>query len=193
MMSEGQEAGLDNAILRELTVRPCRGDEIAEMLAIINAAAEAYRGVIPADCWHEPYMPEAELRSEIKAGVGFMGCEIDRVLAGVMGIQPVRNVDLIRHAYVLPAYQGQGVGTGLIAHLRQRAERQILVGTWTAATWAIRFYQRHGFQLVPEEVKASLLRTYWTVSERQIETSMVLAAPLLNIEIAARLMEASKA
>ena len=174
-------------------IRPCRDDEAATVLSIINRAAEVYRGVIPADCWHEPYMPEAELRSEINAGVGFMGCEIDGVLAGVMGIQRVRNVDLIRHAYVLPAYQGRGVGTALIAHLRQYAERQILVGTWTAATWAIGFYRRHGFELVPEEVKASLLRTYWTVSERQIETSLVLAAPRLNIEVAARLMEASKA
>lgn len=158
------------------------------MLAIINAAAEAYRGVIPQDCWHEPYMPADELRFEIEAGIAFMGCEIEGELAGVMGIQPVRNVDLIRHAYVFPAYQGRGVGSALIAHLRTRADRQILVGTWTAATWAIGFYERHGFQLVPEETKAPLLRTYWTISERQVETSVVLAAPHLDHEGAARLI-----
>ncbi|WP_217430887.1 GNAT family N-acetyltransferase [Sphingomonas bacterium] len=162
------------------------------MLAIINAAAEAYRGVIPADCWHEPYMPAEELRSEIDAGIAFVGCEIDGELAGVTGIQAVRNVDLIRHAYVLPAYQGRGVGTALIAHLRERTNRQILVGTWTAATWAIGFYERHGFRLVPEATKAPLLRTYWTVSERQIETSVVLATPDLEHEGAARLMGAAR-
>ena len=174
---------------RQSTIRPCRDDEAATMLTIVNAAAEAYRGVIPADCWHEPYMLASELRSEIKAGIDFLGCEINGELEGVMGIQRVRNVDLIRHAYVAPARQGQGVGSALIAHLRQRAERQILVGTWTAATWAIGFYERHGFELVPEGVKAPLLRTYWTVSERQIETSVVLAAPRLSIDHAGQLME----
>lgn len=175
-----------------MNIRPCRDDEVDAMLAIINAAAEAYRGVIPADCWHEPYMPAEELRSEIEAGIPFVGCEIDRELAGVMGIQPIRDVDLIRHAYVLPAYQGRGVGTALIAHLRERTDRQILVGTWTAATWAIGFYERHGFRLVPKAAKAPLLRTYWTVSERQIETSVVLAAPELDDEGATRLMDTAK-
>lgn len=176
-----------------MNIRSCRDDEAEAMLAIINAAAEAYRDVIPGDCWHEPYMPAEELRSEMKAGIGFVGCEIDGELAGVMGIQPVRNVDLIRHAYVLPAYQGQGVGTALIAHLRARADRQILVGTWTAATWAIGFYERHGFRLVPEATKAPLLRTYWTVSERQIETSVVLATPELDDERAPKLIGAAQA
>jgi GNAT superfamily N-acetyltransferase len=163
------------------------------MLAIINAAAEAYRGVIPSDCWHEPYMPAAQLQAEIAAGIAFMGCEVDGALAGVMGIQPVRNVDLIRHAYVLPAYQGSGVGSALIAHLRAQTVRQILVGTWAAATWAIGFYERHGFRLVPETFKASLLRTYWTISERQIETSVVLAAPHVTIDAAGKLMEGAGA
>lgn len=177
-----------SGVTQRSNIRPCRADQATLMLTIVNAAAEAYRGVIPADCWHEPYMSADELRSEIKAGIAFMGCEVDGELAGVMGIQPVGNVDLIRHAYVLPAYQRRGVGSALIAHLRERADRQILVGTWTAATCAIGFYERHGFRLVPEETKAQLLRTYWTVSERQIEMSVVLAAPYLDDESAARLM-----
>lgn len=167
------------------TVRPCRDDDAEAMLAIVNAAAEAYRGVIPADCWHEPYMPAEDLRSEIAAGVRFVACEIDGAVAGVMGIQPVRSVDLIRHAYVSPEWQGHGVGSALMAHLREGNQRPILVGTWAAATWAIRFYERHGFQLVPEDVKALLLRTYWTISPRQIETSVVLAAPHLTAQEAA--------
>jgi GNAT superfamily N-acetyltransferase len=171
------------------TIRQCREDQAASMLAIINAAAEAYRGAIPADCWHEPYMSAAELQFEIAAGITFVGYEVEGVLAGVMGIQPVGNVDLIRHAYVLPAYQGSGVGSALIAYLRAQTLRQILVGTWTAATWAIRFYERHGFQLVPETIKALLLRTYWAISERQIETSVVLAAPCLTSEDARKLVE----
>jgi GNAT superfamily N-acetyltransferase len=171
------------------TIRRCRDDEAETMLAIINSAAEAYRGAIPADCWHEPYMPAAELQSGIAAGITFVGYEVDGVLAGVMGIQPVGNVDLIRHAYVLPTYQGRGIGSALIAHLRGQVFRPILVGTWTAATWAIRFYERHGFHLVPEATKALLLRSYWTVSGRQIETSVVLAAPRLTSEDARELVE----
>jgi GNAT superfamily N-acetyltransferase len=161
-------------------IRGCRADEIHTMLDIINAAAQAYRGHIPADCWHEPYMSATELKAEIAAGVVFTGCEIEGTLAGIMGIQPVSNVDLIRHAYVLPDFQGQRIGSGLIGHLRARTRRQVLVGTWMAATWAIGFYERHGFQLVSDQLKASLLRTYWTVSERQIETSVVLASPHLT-------------
>ena len=175
-------------MIQQTTIRPCRADEADKMLAIVNAAAEAYRGVIPPDRWHEPYMPADELRSETEAGIAFMGFEIDGELAGVMGIQPIRNVDLIRHAYVLPAYQGQGIGSALMAHLHARVDRQILVGTWMAATWAIGFYERHGFQLVPDETKAPLLRTYWVVSERQIETSLVLASPDLDQEGAVKLM-----
>ena len=150
------------------------------MLAIINSAAEAYRGVIPSDCWHEPYFSSSQLESELAAGVQFWGYEIDGALAGVMGFQTVRDVDLIRHAYVLPASQGHGVGSQLIAHLRGLTARRMLVGTWAAAEWAIRFYQRRGFELVPRERTASVLRKYWTISERQIETSVVLANPPLS-------------
>jgi len=149
------------------------------MLAIVNGAAEAYRGVIPADRWHEPYMPEAELREEIAAGVEFWGLETADGLAGVMGVQPVRDVDLIRHAYVRPGHQRHGVGAELIEHLRRRSTRRMLVGTWAAATWAITFYERHGFVLVAPERAAALLRAYWTIPERQIETSVVLAYPPL--------------
>jgi GNAT superfamily N-acetyltransferase len=147
-------------------IRLCRDDEQARILAIINAAAEAYRGVIPDDCWHEPYMPARELESEIAAGVEFWGYEADNALAGVMGVQPVRDVDLIRHAYVLPAHQRRGIGAALLQHLRQRSSRCMLIGTWAAAEWAIRFYCRHGFELVSRERKITLLKTYWTVADR---------------------------
>ncbi|KRE99565.1 GNAT family acetyltransferase [Frateuria sp. Soil773] len=146
------------------------------MLAIIQAAAEAYRGVIPDDCWHEPYMSAKELDDEIAAGVEFWGYERNGTLAGVMGVQAVRDVELIRHAYVLPEWQGRGVGSALIGHLRRRGTRRTLVGTWCAATWAIRFYQRHGFERVPAAQAPALLRMYWNVPERQIETSVVLDA-----------------
>jgi GNAT superfamily N-acetyltransferase len=157
------------------TVRRCRDDERAAILAIVNAAAEAYRGVIPADRWHEPYMPDDELDAEIAAGVAFWGYEADGELVGVMGIQPVRDVDLIRHAYVRPDQQGRGVGGALLAHLLQGATRRVLVGTWATAEWAIRFYRRHGFEPAPQD----LLRTYWSIPERQVETSVVLARPPL--------------
>jgi GNAT superfamily N-acetyltransferase len=170
-------AGDPHAAGSEPTLRPCRGDEAEAVLAIINTAAEAYRGTIPADCWHEPYMTAAQLQSEMAAGVAFAVCEMDGRVVGVMGIQPVQNVHLIRHAYVLPEYQGRGVGSALMGHLRAQTANPILVGTWSAATWAIRFYERHGFRRVPEEAQAQMLRTYWTVSERQIETSVVLAIP----------------
>jgi GNAT superfamily N-acetyltransferase len=156
-------------------IRRCRDDEREEMLEIVNAAAEAYRGVIPADRWHEPYMPAAELDAEIAAGVEFWGYE-DGALEGVMGVQDVGDVDLIRHAYVRPGTQGRGIGGALLAHLtRQREGRRILVGTWAAAEWAIRFYVRHGFEQVSTEEKTRLLRAYWTIPERQVETSVVLA------------------
>jgi GNAT superfamily N-acetyltransferase len=152
-------------------IRPCRDHERAAILAIVNAAAEAYRGVIPADRWHEPYMPAAELDAEIAAGCEFWGYEADGGLLGVMGIQPVRDIVLIRHAYVLPASQGRGVGGELLEHLLASAARPVLVGTWAAAEWAIRFYRRHGFEPAPQD----LLRTYWTIPERQVETSVVLS------------------
>ncbi|MGB6143641.1 MAG: GNAT family N-acetyltransferase [Rhodanobacter sp.] len=156
-------------------IRRCRDDERATILAIIQAAAEAYRGVIPDDCWHEPYMTLRELDGEIAAGVEFRGYEMDGALVGVMGVQAVRDVDLIRHAYVLPGQQGRGIGGELITHLRRKSARRMLVGTWSAADWAIRFYQRHGFEPVPTAQAPKLLRAYWNISERQIEASVVLA------------------
>jgi GNAT superfamily N-acetyltransferase len=160
-------------------VRPCPDEERPSILVIINAAASAYRGVIPADRWHEPYMSPQEFDGEIAAGVAFWGYEADGVLIGVMGIQPVRDVDLIRHAYVLPGNQRHGVGAALIRHLRSLSARRMLVGTWAAATWAINFYCRQGFVLVSPETKTALLKTYWTIPDRQIETSVVLANPPL--------------
>ena len=158
-------------------VRLCRDDERAIILAIINAAAEAYRGVIPDDCWHEPYMPREELEREIDAGIQFWGFESDGALIGVMGIQPVRDVDLIRHAYVLPASQRNGADGALLQHLRGLSSRRMLIGTWAAAEWAVDFYRRDGFEVVSPERKTELLKAYWTVPDRQIETSVVLANP----------------
>jgi GNAT superfamily N-acetyltransferase len=162
-------------------IHPCRDDERAAILAIINAAAGAYRSVIPEDRWHEPYMDLRELESEIAAGVAFWGCyTADDELVGVMGIQPVDDVDLIRHAYVLPSHQRHGVGGALLLHLRRLTARRMLVGTWAAAGWAIEFYRRNGFELVSPERKTELLKTYWTIPDRQIETSVVLASPPLE-------------
>jgi GNAT superfamily N-acetyltransferase len=158
-------------------IRLCREDERGAILAIVNAAAEAYRGVIPADRWHEPYMGRDELDQEIAAGVVFWGAEAEGALVGVMGIQAVADVALVRHAYVLPERQGQGVGAALLRHLRSRTERRVLVGTWADAEWAIRFYRKSGFELVSRERTAALLKTYWTIPDRQIETSVVLADP----------------
>ena len=158
-------------------IRPCRPDEGPAILAIVNAAAEAYRGVIPADRWHEPYMPAAELEAEIAAGVAVWGYASEGELLGVMGIQPVRDVDLIRHAYVLPGNQRRGIGAALLAHLARGRTRRTLVGTWAAAGWAVSFYLRHGFELLSPERSAELLRIYWTIPERQIATSVVLAGP----------------
>jgi GNAT superfamily N-acetyltransferase len=159
------------------SIRPCGADDRAAILTVINAAAEAYRGVIPADRWHEPYMPQGQLDTEIAAGVVFWGCEEDGALTGVMGMQPLRDVDLIRHAYTLPGSQGRGIGGALLEQLKTLSGRQILVGTWQAAGWAIRFYERHGFAQVTPAQKTTLLKTYWNIPERQIETSVVLANP----------------
>ena len=162
------------------TVRPCRNDERSAISEIINLAAEAYRGVIPADRWHDPYMSLQELDSEISAGVDFWAFEREGEVIGVMGIQPILDVELIRHAYVRPGNQRHGVGAALFAHIRSMSSRRMLVGTWAAATWAIAFYQRQGFVLVSPEQKTALLKTYWTVPERQIEASVVLANPALS-------------
>ena len=161
-------------------VRPVSENEHADVLEIVNAAAGAYRGVIPADRWREPYMDAAALETEIAAGVVFWGCESGGRLAGVMGIQAVDDVDLIRHAYVRPEHQGEGIGRRLLEELTARAERPILVGTWAAAEWAIRFYRRNGFAQVGDEQKDRLLAMYWRIPERQVQTSVVLARPPLD-------------
>jgi N-acetylglutamate synthase-like GNAT family acetyltransferase len=158
-----------------MTFRRCGEADVTAMLAIINDAAQAYRGVIPADRWHEPYMPEAELRAEIAAGVVFWGAEREGQLIGVMGLQDVQDVALIRHAYVATVERGRGTGGALLRHLLAQTDRPILVGTWAAASWAIRFYERHGFTLTTPAEKDRLLRRYWSIPDRQIETSAVLA------------------
>ena len=158
-------------------IRVCRSDELEVVASIVNAAAFAYRGVIPADRWHEPYMPASELDLEIAAGVEFWGYDDGGELLGVMGIQPVDDVDLIRHAYVKPGRQRGGIGGALIEHLLDSATRPVLVGTWAAAEWAIAFYRRYGFEQVSPEEKTRLLRRYWDIPERQVETSVVLKGP----------------
>jgi len=144
------------------------------MCAIINAAATAYAGVIPADLYHMPYMPATELRDEIAAGVRFWGWHDRQDLSGVMGIQDVDDVTLIRHAYVMPSRQGTGIGSRLLAHLMSLPHQPLLVGTWADATWAVRFYEQHGFRLVSQDEKDRLLRRYWRIPARQVETSVVL-------------------
>jgi N-acetylglutamate synthase-like GNAT family acetyltransferase len=156
-------------------IRPCDDNDLEAICAIVNEAAEAYRGVIPADRWKEPYMPRQELRHEIDSGVVFWGYEEDGQLAGVMGIQDVQDVTLIRHAYVRTASQGRGIGGKLLNHLLGQARRPVLIGTWAAAVWAIGFYQGHGFRLVTPAQKDLLLKKYWSIPDRQVETSVVLA------------------
>jgi N-acetylglutamate synthase-like GNAT family acetyltransferase len=155
-------------------IRRCTDADVPAIDAIINEAAEAYRGVIPADCWHQPYMARTHLVGEISAGVDFWGWEADGALVGVMGLQKVRDVTLIRHAYVRPSHQGRGVGGALLTALAARTDGPLLIGTWAAAVWAIRFYEGHGFRLVPTEEKDRLLDSYWTISPRQRDTSVVL-------------------
>jgi GNAT superfamily N-acetyltransferase len=156
-------------------IRLCDDRDFETIYDIVNDAAAAYRGVIPADRWKEPYMPREELRHEIEYGVIFWGCWRDDELIGVMGIQDVLDVTLIRHAYVRTANQNQGIGGRLLDELRKKTARPILIGTWAAADWAVRFYQRHGFQVVTPAEKDRLLRKYWSIPERQVETSVVLA------------------
>ena len=155
-------------------IRNCTDVDIAAIEAIINEAAQAYRGVIPTDCWHEPYMLQSDLMAEVAAGVAFWGWEDVGNLVGVMGLQKVRDTTLIRHAYVRPAYQGRGIGGALLATLAGQITGPLLVGTWAAAEWAIRFYARHGFRQVSVLEKERLLQTYWSVPLRQQESSVVL-------------------
>ena len=155
-------------------IRECTESDVDAIDEIINEAALKYRGVIPADCWHEPYMTREQLLEQIGAGVRFSGVARDGALAGVMGLQRVRDVTLIRHAYVRSAEQGRGIGSELLRELIARAARPLLVGTWAAATWAIRIYERNGFRLLPRDETDRLLRTYWNIPARQREASVVL-------------------
>jgi N-acetylglutamate synthase-like GNAT family acetyltransferase len=157
------------------SVRPSAESDLPAILAIINDAAEAYREVIPPDRWHEPYMPADELEREIADGVAFWVAEHDGRIAAVMGVQDKGDVALVRHAYVASSTQRTGMGTRLLQHVTRLADKPILIGTWAAATWAIEFYRRNGFTVVSESEKDRLLRTYWSIPERQIETSVVLA------------------
>ena len=156
-------------------IRQCSDDDFEMIYEIINDAALAYKGIIPKDRWKEPYMSREELRHEIDEGVVFWGYEEDGKLKGVMGIQDVQDVTLIRHAYVRTAERNKGIGSKLMSHLRQMTDRPILIGTWADAVWAIRFYEKHGFRMVSTEEKNYLLKKYWSIPERQVETSVVLA------------------
>ena len=156
-------------------IRECKESDFNTIFEIINDAAKAYKGAIPKDCWHEPYMSFAELRAQIDDGIVFWGLERDGQLLGVMGIQDKDDVTLIRHAYVFSNSQKQGIGKKLLQHLQAMTEKPILIGTWETASWAVSFYQKNGYMLVSEQEKNRLLRRYWSISERQVETSVVLA------------------
>jgi N-acetylglutamate synthase-like GNAT family acetyltransferase len=158
-----------------ISIRQSREADQPAILAIVNEAAQAYRGVIPADRWQEPYMPADELAKEIADGVVFWLAEEDGRMAGVMGIQDRGDVALIRHAYVAPGMQRKGVGTRLLRHVQALAGKPVMLGTWADASWAIDFYLRNGFSVVPQRHKDALLRKYWSIPERQVETSVVLA------------------
>ena len=158
-----------------MLIRAAAPADLASMFAIINDSAQAYRGVIPADRWHEPYMPMDELQAEIAAGVAFWVAEEDGRLLGVMGIQDKGDVALVRHAYVATQLQNKGVGTKLLRYIEELTPKPVLIGTWADATWAIEFYRRNGFRVVSDADKDRLLRKYWRIPERQIETSVVLA------------------
>ncbi len=153
-------------------IRDCQPGDSERIYLIINEAAKAYEGVIPADRYHQPYMSRDELERERKR-ITFFGWEVNGELVGVMGFEPIKDVTLIRHAYVLPQWQQQRIGSKLLNHLKTLVTTsRLLVGTWAAAGWAITFYQKHGFKLLPD--KDELLKTYWDIPRRQIETSVVL-------------------
>jgi GNAT superfamily N-acetyltransferase len=156
-------------------IRRCDDRDFEVIWEIVNDGARAYEGIIPADCWTEPYMSREKLQHEIDDGVVFWGYEEGGKLIGVMGIQPVKDVTLIRHAYVRTGSQKRGIGAQLLAHLREMSNGPVLIGTWTDAVWAIRFYERHGFRVVSPAEKNGLLEKYWSIPKRQAETSAVLA------------------
>ncbi len=156
-------------------IRKCNNIDFETIQSIINDSAQAYKDVIPEDRWEEPYMSNNELQHEIDEGVEFWGYEEDGQLIGVMGIQDIQDVTLIRHSYIRTARRNQGIGARLLSELRQKTTRPTLVGTWADAVWAIRFYEKHGFRLVTPIQKDRLLKKYWSIPERQVETSVVLA------------------
>jgi GNAT superfamily N-acetyltransferase len=158
-----------------VTIRACTAADAPQIFAIVNDAAQAYKGIIPADRWHEPYMPMAHLQAEMRDGVRFLGYDADGLL-GVMGIQDRGDVDLIRHAYVRTASRNKGIGRVLLKHLEAASGKPILIGTWAAATWAIRFYEKNGYRLLSRDDTVRLLKKYWNIPERQVETSVVLAS-----------------
>lgn len=159
---------------------PFNTSDITTIYDIINDGASAYKGIIPADRWHEPYMSIIELQNQIEEGVQFWCYKTGEIIEGVMGIQFKEDVTLIRHAYVRTAKRNSGIGSKLLAHLQSMAETRILIGTWADAKWAIAFYEKHGFRLVTEQEKNYLLRRYWNIPERQVETSVVLTSSLIN-------------
>jgi len=161
-------------------IRECTKTDFNTILEIINDAAQAYKGVIPEDRLNEPYMSLEELKAEIEDGIVFWGLERDGQLLGIMGIQDRSDVTLIRHAYVWSQAQKLGIGTKLLQYLQSMTEKPILIGTWAAASWAISFYERNGYTVVSEDEKNRLLRKYWSIPERQVETSVVLANQTWN-------------
>jgi len=158
-------------------IRQCTPADFQAIYEIINDGAQAYKGIIPADRWHEPYMSSDELKSQIEDGIVFYGLDQNDHLAGVMGIQDKDEVTLIRHAYVRTKLRGRGIGTALLKHLQAKTDKPILIGTWAAASWAVSFYEKNGYKMVSEEEKNRLLRRFWTIPERQVETSVVLVSP----------------
>ena len=156
-------------------IRECTKSDFNRIFEIINDAAQAYKGTIPADRWHEPYMPSEALKTEMESGVVFWGLEHDGQLLGVMGIQDKGDVTLIRHAYVSKHAQKMRIGTQLLKHLESLTVKPVLIGTWAAASWAVSFYEKNGYVLLSEKEKNSLLEKYWSIPERQVETSVVLA------------------
>ncbi|MFL5312928.1 MAG: GNAT family N-acetyltransferase [Myxococcales bacterium] len=160
---------------RATTIRPCGPADLRALFSIVNDAAQAYQGIIPADCWHEPYMRLDELEQGIRDGIVFWGYEAGGELVGLMGIQDRGEVSLIRHAYVRTAHRRKGIGEELLRRLEGMTGKAILIGTWSAASWAIRFYEKNGYRILSRPETERLLRKYWSIPERQIETSVVLA------------------
>lgn len=161
---------------RAILIRQCRDSDLNAICKVINDGARAYKEILSENMWKEPYMLLAELQREVDSGIRFWGYEEDGDLVGVMGIQPIQDITLIRHAYVRTANQNQGIGGKLLESLRQQTARPILVGTWASAVWAISFYEKLGFRLISQDEKDQLLRKYWSISERQIQNSVVLAS-----------------